>query len=76
MLGGVGCGGGLAGASEAATAVLFRPVLCAVPPYDKFVTLPQPALSAASYGPSGLTAASMEVTPSKQSPLGFTDQLP
>jgi preprotein translocase subunit SecD len=55
---------------------LFRPVLCAVPPYDKFVTSRQPALSAASCGPSGLTPASMQVTPSRHSVAGFTYRSP
>jgi preprotein translocase subunit SecD len=56
--------------------VLFRPVLCAVPPYDKFITSPQPAVSAASCGPSTLTPASMQVSPSKQSATGFIFQSP
>jgi preprotein translocase subunit SecD len=76
ILVGGGGGGGRAGASEGAPGVLFRPVLCAVPPYDKFVTSAQPALSVASCGPSALTTASVQVTPSKQSPLGYIDRIP
>ncbi len=68
--------GGRAGASGGAPGVLFRPVLCVVPPFDKFVTSQQPPVSASSCGPSSLTAASMEVAPSKQSAGGFTYQSP
>ena len=67
--------GGLAGASGT-PGVLFRPVLCAVPPYDRFVTSRQPAVTAASCGPSGLSPATMQVFPSRQSPEGFTYQSP
>lgn len=68
--------GGPVAASSLNNAALFRPVLCAVPPYDKFVTSRQPALSAASCGPSGLTPASMQVTPSRHSAAGFTYRSP
>jgi hypothetical protein len=67
---------GCAGASGGSSGVLFRPVVCVVPPYDKFVTSPQPAVSASSCGPSSLTPASMQVTPSRQSASGFTYQTP
>ncbi len=58
----------LAGAAVRADAtyhgVLFRPVLCAVPPYDRFITTPQPTLSASSCAPSSvLSAANLAVTP-------------
>lgn len=69
------CGGGPPGGGGA-VGVLFRPVLCAVPPYDKFVTSPQPTLSAASCGPSGLNPASMQVVPSKHAADGFTYSSP
>lgn len=67
--------GSLAGASGT-PGVLFRPVLCAVPPYDRFVTGHQPALSAALCGPSSLKAPSLVVTPSKASPSGYVSQSP
>jgi preprotein translocase subunit SecD len=56
--------------------VLFRPVLCAVPPYDKFISSHQPNLSAQACGPSALTPASLQVIPSKQSPSGYTYRSP
>ena len=65
-----------AGANSSHSGVLFRPVLCAVPPYDKFVTSPQPNLSADSCGLSDLNPVSMGVTPSKGSPNGYTYQTP
>lgn len=68
--------GGPVGASGGVPVVLFRPVLCVVPAYDKFVTTHQPDLSASSCGQSSLNAASMDVTPSGQSPTGFTYQSP
>ncbi len=56
--------------------VLIRPVLCAVPPYDKFIKTRQPPLTTASCGPSMITSASMVVSPSKRSPAGYTYQTP
>ena len=47
-----------------------------MPPYDRFITGKQPAVSAGSCGPSSLTASSMLVTPSKTSPEGFTYRTP
>lgn len=67
---------GPAGANGGTASVLFRPVLCAVPPYDKFVKGAQPVLSAASCGPSSLNPSTMGVTPSKGSPGGYTYQSP
>ena len=65
-----------AGAGSVYSGVLFRPVLCAVPPYDKFVKGTQPVLSAASCGASGLNPFTMGVTPSKGSAQGYTFQTP
>lgn len=59
---------GFAGAAVRAGAtyhgVLFRPVLCAVPPYDRFITTPQPKLSTSSCAPnSALNVTNLAVTP-------------
>jgi hypothetical protein len=59
---------GVAGARIRAGAryhgVLFRPVLCAVPPYDRFITTPQPKVSASSCAPnSALSVTNLAVTP-------------
>jgi hypothetical protein len=77
-LGLVPSGGAEAGtrAATLASGVLFRPVLCAVPPYDKFVTSTQPPLSPASCGPSSLTSGALAVTPSSHSASGYTYQTP
>ncbi len=68
-------GAGLrAGASY--TGVLFRPVLCAVPPYDRFITGHQPAVAASLCGPSNLlNATNLAVTPDG-SPAGYSHQSP
>lgn len=68
-------GAGL-GAQGSYSGVLFRPVLCAVPPYNKYVSAPQPAVTAASCGPSALTSATMQVTPSRASAGGYLYQSP
>jgi hypothetical protein len=52
---------GVAGAGIRAGAsyhgVLFRPVLCAVPPYDRFITTAQPTVSASSCEPTSVLSA-------------------
>jgi hypothetical protein len=72
----VAVGGNGAAGARSYPGVLFRPVLCAVPPYDKFITSPQPVVTAASCGPSSLTPANLQVTPSKRSPAGYTYDSP
>jgi hypothetical protein len=72
---------GLAGAGVRADATtyhgaLFRPVLCAVPPYDRFITTPQPTVSASSCEPTSvLSAANLAVTPDGSS-AGYSYQSP
>lgn len=71
---------GLAGAAVRSGAayhgVLFRPVLCAVPPYDRFITTPQPTVSASSCAPTSvLSAANLAVTPDGSS-AGYSYQSP
>jgi hypothetical protein len=68
--------GGRAEAKGAPPGVLFRPVLCVVPPYDRLVISHQPALSESSCGPFRLTPASTQVVPSTQSASGFNYQSP
>jgi hypothetical protein len=56
--------------------VLFRPVLCAVPPYDRFIIGHQPAVAASLCGPSNLLdATNLAVTPDG-SPAGYSHQSP
>jgi hypothetical protein len=76
----VGLAPGVAGAGIRAGAtykgVLFRPVLCAVPPYDRFITTPQPTVSASSCAPlSVLSATNLAVTPDGSS-AGYSYQSP
>jgi hypothetical protein len=71
---------GVAGAGVRAGAtyggVLFRPVLCVVPPYDRFITTPQPALSTSSCAPvSAINVANLAVTPDGSS-AGYSYQSP
>jgi hypothetical protein len=56
--------------------VLFRPVLCAVPPLDRFITGHQPAVAATLCGPSNLlSTANLAVTPDG-SATGYSYQSP
>ncbi len=63
-----------AGAST--SGVLFRPVLCAVPPYDRFVTGHQPAVSASLCGPSNLLDATNLVVTPDGSAAGYSHRSP
>jgi len=55
---------------------LFRPVLCAVPPFDRFITGHQPAVAASLCGPSNLlNTTNLAVTPDGSS-TGYSYQSP
>jgi hypothetical protein len=56
--------------------VLFRPVLCAVPPFDRFITGHQPAVTPSLCGPSNLLdKTNLAVTPDGSS-IGYSYQSP
>jgi hypothetical protein len=56
--------------------VLFRPVLCAVPPFDRFITGHQPAIATSLCGPSNLLdVTNLAVTPDGSS-TGYSYQSP
>jgi hypothetical protein len=63
-----------AGASY--SGVLFRPVLCAVPAYDRFITGHQPAVAASLCGPSNLLDATNLAVKPDSSSTGYTYRSP